>query len=114
MNFEGDGRLTLREDIREYALGLEGAWLDHSWDVEGDVFKTAKGKIFLICKSDDSSASATMKLSPAEASAALTLPFVRVATWPVRWVMATVASEAERDIALEWVRRSYGLVSAKR
>ena len=106
--------MSLRDDFCEYAGRIEGAWLDHAWDLEGDVFKTAKGKIFLICRGDDRSASATMKLTPAEASAALSLPFVSAAAWPVRWVVATVAREAERDIALEWVQRSYELVTAKR
>lgn len=106
--------MSLRGDFGEYALGFEGSWLDHSWDIEGDVFKTAKGKIFLICRGDDRWASATVKLTPAEGSTALTLPFVRVAGWPLRWVTATVTNEVERDIALEWVSRSYELVSAKR
>jgi hypothetical protein len=70
--------MSLRDDFREYALSFEGAWLDHSWDIEGDVFKTAKGKIFLICGGEDRSASATLKLTSDEVSAALTLPFVRV------------------------------------
>jgi predicted DNA-binding protein (MmcQ/YjbR family) len=105
--------MSLRDDFRDYALGFEGAWLDHSWDFEGDVFKTAKGKIFLMCGGDDRSAWATVKLTHAEGSSALTLPFVRAAAWPLRWVTATVTNEVERDIALEWVSRSHELVSAK-
>jgi hypothetical protein len=67
-----------------------------------------------MCGGDAQSLSATMKLTAAEGAAALTLPFVRVAIWPRSWVTATVSTEAERDIALEWVSRSYELVSAKR
>lgn len=106
--------MSLRDDFREHALQIKGAWLDHAWDIEGDVFKTANGKIFLICGGDDGTPSTTVKLTPAEGSAALTLPFVRAAAWPPRWVTATVTSDVERDIVLEWVARSYELVSARR
>lgn len=105
--------MSLRDDFRDYAQEFEGAWLDHSWDMEGDVFKTAKGKIFLICMGDERSASVTVKLTPDGASAALTLPFVRMAVWPLRWVTATVTDETERDIALEWLSRSFELVSGR-
>lgn len=104
--------MDIRAHLRKYALGLEGAWLDPSWDMEGDVFKTAPGKIFLICQGAGLSTSVTLKLSPDDAVAALALPFVRPATWPRRWVTANIVTEAERDIVLDWVSRSHELVSA--
>jgi predicted DNA-binding protein (MmcQ/YjbR family) len=105
--------VSFRHDFHECALAPQGAWLDHSWDLEGDVFKTAEGKIFLICAGDGRSASATLKLPPSDALAALTLSFVRAAAWPRRWITATVTNEVERDIALAWVLQSYELVSSK-
>jgi predicted DNA-binding protein (MmcQ/YjbR family) len=104
--------MSFREDFRDYALAFDGAWLDHSWDVEGDVYKTAQGKIFLICAGAGAALSVTMKLSADEAAAALTLPFVRAATWPRGWVTAAVSSDIERDIALDWASRGYELVSS--
>lgn len=106
--------MSFPEDFRAHALALEGAWLDHAWDMEGDVFKTATGKIFLICAGYEGLLSATMKLTPAEVSAALTLPFVREATWPRGWITAALSTEVERDIALQWVTPSYELVSRSR
>ena len=106
--------MSLRQDLRDFALCLEGAWRDPAWDIEGDVYKTAKGNIFLICTGEDASPSATVKLTPAERAAALALPFVRTASWPRGWITATITSEAEREIALEWVSRSHDLASVRR
>ena len=106
--------MTFRDDFRELALGFEGAWLDHAWDMEGDVYKTAAGKIFLICAGDGAAVSLTLKLSADESAAALSLPFVREAAWPRRWLTASVTNEPERDIAIDWVARSYDLAAARK
>jgi len=106
--------MSIRDDIGDHALRLEGAWRDPAWDIEGDIFKTAKGKIFLICAGDDRAAAVTLKLAADERTAALTLPFVRAASWPRRWITAAITGETEREIALEWVALSYALVSSGR
>src|SRR5690348_13731387 len=101
-----------RDALRTFALSLPGAWEDHPW---GDsVYKNAKGKIFLFVGEDESGATtATLKLTPDEGTAALTLPFVSVARYVGRfgWVTARFTADVERDIVLEWVQRSYDLLT---
>ncbi len=103
--------MSLRGEICDFASSLDGAWRDPAWDMEGDVLKTAKGRIFLICAGAEHTPAVTLKLPTEDASAALTLPFVRQATWPSRWLTATISGETERDIVLEWVGQSYQLVA---
>ena len=56
-----------------------------------------------------------VKLTPEEAEAALTLPFVTPAPYLARysWVSSLVSSPVEFDITMEWVARSHELVTAK-
>jgi predicted DNA-binding protein (MmcQ/YjbR family) len=102
----------VREELLAFALGLPEAREDHPW---GDtVYKNAKGKIFLFLGEDESGATAaTLKLTPDEGTAALTLPFVSVARYVGRfgWVSVRFTTEVERDIVLEWVQRSYDLLT---
>ena len=103
--------MSLRAEICDFASKFEGAWRDPAWDMEGDVFKTAQGRIFLICAGDERVPTVTLKLPAEDAAAALTLPFVTLAGWPLRWLTATVSLEVEREIVLEWIAQSYRLIA---
>ncbi|MEX2080406.1 MAG: MmcQ/YjbR family DNA-binding protein [Dehalococcoidia bacterium] len=104
------------DQLRELALSMPGAWEDHPWHPVDSVYKNAKGKIFLFLGEDDQGAHATVKLTPEENVAALTLPFVEVAPYVGRygWVLARLREQPELEVTLEWVGRSYDLVSGKR
>lgn len=106
--------VSLLDDVCVYAATLDGAWRDPAWDIEGVVFKTASGRIFVMCSGDAYAPAITLKLPKDELSAALTLSFTRVAIWPSGWLTATVTVEAERDIVLQWVEQSYQLATTRR
>jgi predicted DNA-binding protein (MmcQ/YjbR family) len=105
------------EELGLFALAFEGAFEDHPWGPEPTVFKAANGKMFVMAWPEEAKGAlaVTVKLTPDEAGAALGLPFVRVAPYLGRysWITADVTSEVEMDIALEWVRRSWELVTAR-
>ena len=81
------------------------------------MFKAANGKMFVICsESAEGWLRASLKLTPDEAMAALSLPFVSPAPYLARhsWVQSVCATETELEITLEWVRHSHQLVAAGR
>jgi predicted DNA-binding protein (MmcQ/YjbR family) len=110
------GGVSHLERLKSFGLGLDGAWEDHPWGPESTVLKTAAGKMFVVCSEDEAgTVSATVKLTPDEGGAALSLPFVGVAKYVGRygWVTAHVSNEPELDITLGWVRRSHEIVNGR-
>ncbi|MGI8926525.1 MAG: MmcQ/YjbR family DNA-binding protein [Tepidiformaceae bacterium] len=102
------------EALRSFALAFPGAYPDHPWGEDETVYKTAKGKMFVVCSEDEAAIlHATVKLTPDESVAALTLPFVSVARYVGRygWVTAHIKDDTELEITLEWVARSHEIVS---
>lgn len=107
----------LFDSLHTFALSFDGAFEDHPFGLDTTVYKAPNGKMFVICSEDAAGALlATVKLTPDEGAAALTLPFVSVARYVGRygWVTAHIREEVELDITLEWVRRSFDLVAPKR
>jgi predicted DNA-binding protein (MmcQ/YjbR family) len=105
------------EQLRTFCQQYEGTSEEFPWGHETPVFKNPKGKIFAMSgETDDGTLTVTVKLTPEEGSAALSLPFVIVARYVGRygWVTATVSNDAEMDAALEWVAHSHALVGPKR
>ncbi len=102
--------------VREFALSFPGAWEDHPWGPEESAIKTPGGKVFVFCGDNDGRTRMTVKLTPDEGGAALTLPFVSVAAYVGRygWVTATVSDNTELEIALDWIRRSHELVASRK
>lgn len=106
---------ALFDFLRDFALAFEGAYEDHPFGEEVNVFKAANRKMFVICsESAEGWLRASLKLTPDEAMAALSLPFVSPAPYLARhgWVQAVCATETELEITLDWVRRSHELVAA--
>ncbi|MEZ4493963.1 MAG: MmcQ/YjbR family DNA-binding protein [Dehalococcoidia bacterium] len=104
----------LLERIQAYAAGFEGAWPDNPWDHLDPVYKLANQRIFVFTgRTEDGGATVTVKLGKEAAEEAKLLPFVVTAPYIGRhgWVMATVRNEAELDIVLPWIKRSYELVA---
>ncbi len=101
------------EVLRAFALEFDGAREDFPWEWGHPVFKTAKGKIFVMATPEGDGFRMSLKLTLDEASEALTFPFVSVAPYVGRygWVSVAVHSDAEWDIAIPWIRRSYDLVT---
>jgi predicted DNA-binding protein (MmcQ/YjbR family) len=103
------------QTLRAHALAKDGAWEDHPWGPEGDVFKTSKGKIFAMWEAEGSPGPCrvTLRLTAEEAQDVLNLPFVQPAPYLARyhWVQVEVANEGALDLALEWMDRSYELVA---
>ena len=101
--------------LRDFALAFEGAYEDHPFGEESNVFKAANGKMFVISsKGANGALRASLKLAPDEALAALSLPFVSPAPYLARhsWVQSVCTTETELEITLEWVSHSHQLVAA--
>lgn len=100
--------------IQEYAAAFDGAWPDHPWGHESPVYKLANQRIFVFTgRTEDDAATVTVKLGKEAAEEAKLLPFVATAPYIGRhgWVQATVHNEAELQIVLPWIDRSYELVA---
>ena len=106
---------SFANEIRNFALSFEGSREEFSFGSDHPVFKAPNGKMFAIASEREEGTSVSLKLTPEEASEALTLPFVRPAPYLARnhWVMSVVSNEAECDMTFTWIRRSYELVTAK-
>jgi predicted DNA-binding protein (MmcQ/YjbR family) len=108
-------RESFGERLREFALSFDGAREEFSFGPEHPLFKNAKGKIFAIASEQEDGTHVSLKLTPDEVLEAMTLPFVRPAPYLARnhWVLSVIGNEAEFEMTLEWIRRSYDLVCAK-
>ncbi len=105
------------ERFRTYAATFEGAHEEFPWGHETPVFKNAKQKIFAMTGyGDDGTFRVTVKLSPEDGDAALSLPFVTRAAYVGRygWVSVVVDEEAKWDLVVDWVSQSYALVTPKK
>lgn len=104
------------DDLRDVALRYEGAWEDYPFGPDSMVIKAANGRMFAIFSASGDQAAATVKLTRDEAQEALMLPFIRPAPYLARhdWVAIDVATEAEFDIACEYIKRSYELIAPLR
>ena len=104
----------LLERIQQYAAGFEGAWPDHPWGHESPVYKLANQRIFVFTgQTEDGAATVMVKLGRDAAEEAKLLSFVKTAPYIGRhgWVQATIRDEAELEIVLPWIDRSYELVA---
>jgi len=103
------------ERVREFALRMEGAREEFTFEFGIPVYKAANGKIFAVVAPQGDAVRVSLKLTPEEVLEALTLPFVRSAPYfsKTHWVMAEVTDEAELEMTLAWVRRSHELVTAR-
>ncbi|MGE0601982.1 MAG: MmcQ/YjbR family DNA-binding protein [Dehalococcoidia bacterium] len=108
-------RRSFSADIREFALAFEGSREEFSFGSDHPVFKAPNGKMFAIASEDSGGTNVSLKLTPDECSEALTLPFVRPAPYLARyhWIMSTISNEAECEMTLSWIRRSFELVTTK-
>lgn len=103
------------EQVRAFALSIEGAREEFSFGPESPVYKAANGKIFAISSERGHGANVSLKLTPEEVMEAMTLPFVRPAPYLAKnhWVQSVISNEAELDMTLGWIRRSHELVTAR-
>ncbi|MGE3076972.1 MAG: MmcQ/YjbR family DNA-binding protein [Dehalococcoidia bacterium] len=106
---------SFADDVRNFALALEGSREEFSFGSDHPVFKAPNGKMFAIASEDAAGTNVSLKLTPEECAEALSLPFVRPAPYLARyhWVMSSITNEAERDMTFTWIRRSYELVVTK-
>ena len=108
--------IPFAEQLRPIALAFPGAFEDYPFGTGETVYKAANGKMFAMSPADpEAPFHVVVKLTPDEAEAALTLPFVTPAPYLARysWVSSLVSSPVEFDITMEWVARSHELVTAK-
>lgn len=105
----------LFDAIRDFALSMDGAHEEFTFEYDVPVYKAANGKIFAVVARQSDSVRVSLKLSPEEVLEALTLPFVRNAPYfsKTHWVMAVVTNPAELEMTLGWIARSHELVTAK-
>ena len=106
---------SFADRLREFALTFEGAREEFSFGPDHPVYKAANGKMFGVSSEREGVVSVSVKLTPEEASEALTLPFVRPAPYMGRnhWVQSAISNDAEFEMTLGWMRRSHELVTAK-
>lgn len=107
---------SLLRQIQDHAASFDGAWPDHPFGNVEPLYKLANGRIFVFTgRAEDGGATVTVKLGKEAAEEAKLLPFVRTAPYIGRhgWVEAAIHSEAELQIVLPWIDRSYELVAPK-
>jgi predicted DNA-binding protein (MmcQ/YjbR family) len=104
------------EQLREFAFTFEGTTEEYSFGEDTPLFKAPNRKMFAIGSDHEDGTHVSLKLTPAEAEEALTLPFVKPAPYLARnhWVQCTVSSDVELEMTLAWVRRSHELVTGGR
>ena len=107
---------SLKEAVREYALGLPGAWEDHPWGES--VMKVGK-KVFAFLGVPGTGFGMGVKL-PDSAGALLSMPFVRPAGYGLGrsgWVEMTFAEDdagaPPLGLLLECVEESYRAIAPK-
>ena len=106
----------LKEAVREFALGLPGAWEDHPW---GESAMKVGKKVFAFLGVPGTGFGMGVKL-PYSSGALLTMPFVRPAGYGLGrsgWVEMTFgeddADAPPLDLLLECVEESYRAVAPK-
>ncbi len=106
----------LKEAVREFALGLPGAWEDHPW---GESAMKVGKKVFAFLGVPGTGFGMGVKL-PDSAGALLTMPFVRPSGYGLArsgWVEMTFgeddADAPPLDLLLECVEESYRAIAPK-
>lgn len=106
----------LKDAVREYALGLPGAWEDHPWGESA--IKVGK-KVFAFLGVPGTGFGMGVKL-PDSSGALLSMPFARPAGYGLGrsgWVeMRFGEDDADApplDLLLEWIEESYRAVAPK-
>ena len=107
---------SLKEAVREYALGLPGAWEDHPWGESA--IKVGK-KVFAFLGVPGAGFGMGVKL-PYSSGALLSMPFARPAGYNLGrsgWVEMTFAEDdagaPPLELLREWVEESYRAVAPK-
>lgn len=101
------------ERLREFAFSFAGTREEFSFGPDTPLYKAPNGKIFAITSEHADGTHVSLKLTPEEATEALSLPFVRPAPYLARhhWVLAIVQTEPEFEMTVMWLRRSHELVT---
>ncbi len=107
---------SLKDAVREYALGLPGAWEDHPWGESA--IKVGK-KVFAFLGVPGTGFGMGVKL-PQSSGALLSMPFARPAGYGLGrsgWVEMTFAEDdadaPPLDLLLECVEESYRAIAPK-
>jgi predicted DNA-binding protein (MmcQ/YjbR family) len=101
--------------LREFALGLPGAWEDFPW---GEVVIKVNKKVFVFLGTEDAEAVAmSVKLTDHDLHEhALSLPGAAPTGYGLGragWVSVPLAA-AEADVLLDWIEESYRTVAPKK
>ena len=106
----------LKDAVREFALGLPGAWEDHPW---GESAAKVGKKVFVFLGVPGAGFGMGVKL-PDSAGALLSMPFTRPAGYGLArsgWVEMTFAADDSDapplDLLLECVEESYRAIAPK-
>ena len=102
------------DDLRALAFSFEGTREEYPWEHTAPVFKTAKGKMFIMSVVEGGVLRITVKLTPNESAEARMLPFITVAPYVGKhgWVSVRISNDFEWETAVGLIRRSHELVSA--
>jgi predicted DNA-binding protein (MmcQ/YjbR family) len=105
----------LAEPLREFALGLPGAWEDHPWGE--NVAKVGK-KVFVFFGMPEAEHpfGLTVKV-PGSYDAAMSLPWARNPGYRMdrgHWVWLQPPDDAPLDMLTEWIVESYRAVAPKK
>ena len=107
---------SLKDAVREYALGLPGAWEDHPW---GESAIKVEKKVFAFLGVPGAGFGMSVKL-PESAGALLSMPFARPMGYGLGksgWVEMTFAEDdadaPPLDLLLECVEESYRAIAPK-
>ena len=105
---------SLKDAVREFALGLPGAWEDHPW---GESAVKVGKKVFVFLGVPSSGFGMGVKL-PDSGGALLTMPFAQPAGYGLGrsgWVEMRFdeGDEAPLDLLIECVEESYRAIAPK-
>jgi predicted DNA-binding protein (MmcQ/YjbR family) len=95
--------------VRAAALALPETYEDAPWG--HPVFKVANNRLFATMSEDGDALNVTVKMGDEERPLALSLPFVRIASYVGRygWITARVTDEESLEYALAWLEESWWL-----
>jgi predicted DNA-binding protein (MmcQ/YjbR family) len=107
---------TTRDAVKEFALGLPGAWEDHPWGE--DVAKVGKKVFVFLSSAEPDRLRMTVKL-PVSGDEALSMPFATPAGYGLArggWVDLDCNAEdlPPAELFIAWVEESYRAVAPKK
>ena len=97
------------DDLRSVAVSYEGTREEYPFGAETTVFKTPKGKMFILATEEAGDViRMSLKLTPEESAEARMLPFITPALYLARhgWVSVRVTNDFEWETALGFIARS--------